>query len=210
MTKSKWFEEFNHDLLQFPPLVWVSSEISHGMFLGLCTVMQAAISTTVMQAAISTIVMQAAISTTVMQAAIVASLRQPDPPPLLLQVVQDFVQQTADEETPTEWLHRIMESNSREEGDYDINLLGTTRTNTMKQSCSVFLCIVQVISTMYTHCYLYNASWGVSIRSTFPGIFDNVDCHTLFLPATRKHLLQDLSKVYIIKPYCMTFVRRLL
>lgn len=42
----------------------------------------------------------------------------------LLQVVQDFVQATADEETPTEWLHRIMETNSREEGDYDINLLG--------------------------------------------------------------------------------------
>ena len=40
------------------------------------------------------------------------------------QVVQDFVQQTADEETPTEWLHHIMETNSREEGDYDINLLG--------------------------------------------------------------------------------------
>ena len=42
----------------------------------------------------------------------------------VLQVVQDFVQQTADEETHTEWLHRIMETNSREEGDYDINLLG--------------------------------------------------------------------------------------
>jgi hypothetical protein len=88
MTKSKWFEEFNHDLLRFPPLVWV---------------------------------------------------------------VQDFVQQTADEETPTEWLHRIMDTSSREEGDYDINLLG---------------------------------------------IFDTVDCHTLFLPATTKHLLQDLSKAY--------------
>ena len=24
MTKSKWFEEFNHDLLHFPPFVWVS------------------------------------------------------------------------------------------------------------------------------------------------------------------------------------------
>ena len=27
------------------------------------------------------------------------------------------------------------------------------------------------------------------------GIFDSVDCHTLFLPATRKNLLQDLSRV---------------
>ena len=27
------------------------------------------------------------------------------------------------------------------------------------------------------------------------GIFDTVDCHTLFLPATKKVLLQDLSKV---------------
>ena len=43
---------------------------------------------------------------------------------MLSQVVQDFVQETADEETPTEWLHRIMETNSREQGDYDINLLG--------------------------------------------------------------------------------------
>ena len=39
-------------------------------------------------------------------------------------MVQDFVQQTADEESPTEWLHRIMDTSSREEGDYDINLLG--------------------------------------------------------------------------------------
>ena len=31
---------------------------------------------------------------------------------------------TEDEETPQEWLHRIMETNSRESGDYDINLLG--------------------------------------------------------------------------------------
>ena len=28
------------------------------------------------------------------------------------------------------------------------------------------------------------------------GIFDSVDCHTLFLPATKKVLLQDLSKVW--------------
>ena len=43
---------------------------------------------------------------------------------LVFQVVQDFVQQTTDEETPTKWLHHIMETSSREEGDYDINLLG--------------------------------------------------------------------------------------
>ena len=87
---------------------------------------------------------------TVMQAAIVVSFCQPDPSSLLLQVVQDFVQQTADEETPTEWLHRIMETNSREEGDYDINLLGTTRTNTMQKSCSVFLCCVDYKYNVYT------------------------------------------------------------
>ena len=45
--------------------------------------------------------------------------------PSLLQVVQDFVQTTEDEEeSPQEWLHRIMESSSREAADYDINLLG--------------------------------------------------------------------------------------
>ena len=39
-------------------------------------------------------------------------------------MVQDFVQTTEDEETPREWLHRIMETSSREAGDYDINLMG--------------------------------------------------------------------------------------
>ena len=43
------------------------------------------------------------------------------------QVVQDFVQTTEDEETPREWLHRIMETSSREAGDYDINLMGEVR-----------------------------------------------------------------------------------
>ena len=42
----------------------------------------------------------------------------------LFQVVQDFVQMTEDEETPQEWLHRIMDTSSREASDYDINLLG--------------------------------------------------------------------------------------
>jgi len=42
-------------------------------------------------------------------------------------VVQDFVQTTEDEETPREWLHRIMETSSREAGDYDINLMGKVR-----------------------------------------------------------------------------------
>ena len=31
---------------------------------------------------------------------------------------------TEDEETPQEWLHRIMDTSSREASDYDINLLG--------------------------------------------------------------------------------------
>ena len=30
MTKAKWFEEFNHDLLEFPPLVWVSLAHTQG------------------------------------------------------------------------------------------------------------------------------------------------------------------------------------
>ncbi len=38
--------------------------------------------------------------------------------------MQDFVQATEDEDTPKEWLHRIMETSSRESSDYDINLLG--------------------------------------------------------------------------------------
>ena len=42
-------------------------------------------------------------------------------------MVQDFVQTTEDEETPREWLHRIMETSSREAGDYDINLMGKVR-----------------------------------------------------------------------------------
>lgn len=31
------------------------------------------------------------------------------------------------------------------------------------------------------------------------GIFDSIDCHTLFLPATKRILLQDLSKVSRMK-----------
>ena len=31
---------------------------------------------------------------------------------------------TEGEETPQEWLHRIMDTSSREASDYDINLLG--------------------------------------------------------------------------------------
>ncbi len=46
-----------------------------------------------------------------------------------LQVVQDFVQATEDEETTKEWLHRIMETSSRESSDYDINLLGVEQRN---------------------------------------------------------------------------------
>ena len=29
----------------------------------------------------------------------------------------------------------------------------------------------------------------------YVGIFDNIDCHTMFLPATTRSLLQDLSAV---------------
>ena len=39
-------------------------------------------------------------------------------------MVQDFVQSTENGESARQWLHRIMESTSRESADYDINLLG--------------------------------------------------------------------------------------
>lgn len=64
------------------------------------------------------------------------------------QVVQDFVQQTADEETPKEWLHRIMETNSREEGDYDINLLGMGRLVSYFES-GYFTPVVQEYLTLW-------------------------------------------------------------
>ncbi|CAN7993322.1 unnamed protein product [Ixodes hexagonus] len=43
--------------------------------------------------------------------------------PPLLWVVQDFVQTTLDNETPTQWLHRLMETHTRESEDYKISLL---------------------------------------------------------------------------------------
>ncbi len=39
------------------------------------------------------------------------------------------MQATEDEETTKEWLHRIMETSSRESSDYDINLLGVEQRN---------------------------------------------------------------------------------
>jgi len=75
---------------------------------------------------------------------------------------------TEDQESPKEWLHRIMDSSSRESADYDINLLGSQ-------------------TLAHTNNY--------SLYVVYTGMFDTVDCHTLFLPATRKHLLQDLSRV---------------
>ena len=75
---------------------------------------------------------------------------------------------------------------------------------------STTVCLLQ----HYMHLYLkYNAysisavlaldlnkfshvSFMCEVISLSAGIFDTVDCHTLFLPATKKHLLQDLSKVY--------------
>ncbi|XP_019856020.1 PREDICTED: guanylate-binding protein 5-like [Amphimedon queenslandica] len=100
ITKSKWFDEFNHDLLQFPPLVWV---------------------------------------------------------------VQDFVQSTEGEESPQRWLHKIMSTSSRETEEHNINLLSRR--------------------TLFYINFYY-----------FKGMFESVDCHTLFLPATKKSLLQDLSQ----------------
>ena len=84
MSRKKWTNEFNVDLLSFPPLLWV---------------------------------------------------------------VQDFVQTTIDE-SPKEWLHRLMASHTRENDLYEISL---------------------------------------------KDIFKSVDCHTLFLPAVKKHILNDLS-----------------
>lgn len=43
--------------------------------------------------------------------------------PPLLWVVQDFVQTTVNNETPTQWLHRLMEAHVRESEDYKISLL---------------------------------------------------------------------------------------
>lgn len=85
MSRSKWTGDFIHDLLSFPPLLWI---------------------------------------------------------------VQDFVQTTVEKETSQEWLHRLMETHTRENEDYEIRLMD---------------------------------------------IFKSVDCHTLFLPATSKKILNDLS-----------------
>lgn len=43
--------------------------------------------------------------------------------PPLLWVVQDFVQTTVNNETPTQWLHRLMETHTRESEEYKISLL---------------------------------------------------------------------------------------
>ncbi|RWS05934.1 interferon-induced guanylate-binding protein 2-like protein [Dinothrombium tinctorium] len=85
MSRSKWTDNFDENLLSFPPLIWV---------------------------------------------------------------VQDFYQDTLDGETPQEWLHRLMLTHTREAEDYQISILD---------------------------------------------IFKSVDCHTLFLPATTKKLLNNLS-----------------
>lgn len=69
--------------------------------------------------------------------------------PPLTWVVQDFVQETHNFETPTEWLHRLMGGHSRESDNYTISLLD---------------------------------------------IFEDVDCHTLFIPAFDRDLLTDLSR----------------
>ncbi|XP_076316462.1 uncharacterized protein LOC143228907 isoform X2 [Tachypleus tridentatus] len=60
MSRVKWTDDFIHDLLSFPPLIWV---------------------------------------------------------------VQDFVQTTAEKETSKEWLHRLMDTHSRENENYEISLL---------------------------------------------------------------------------------------
>lgn len=69
--------------------------------------------------------------------------------PPLTWVVQDFAQDTAKYESPTDWLHRLMAAHSRESDNYTISLLD---------------------------------------------IFEDVDCHTMFIPAFERDLLMDLSK----------------
>lgn len=69
--------------------------------------------------------------------------------PPLTWVVQDFVQEQHNFETPTQWLHRLMGGHSRESDNYTISLLD---------------------------------------------IFEDVDCHTLFIPASDRELLTDLSR----------------
>ncbi|XP_048587556.1 guanylate-binding protein 2 [Nematostella vectensis] len=86
MSKAKWNNDFNHDLLKFPPLLWV---------------------------------------------------------------VQDFVQLTENNEDPTSWLHRLLASPAKDSEEH-----------------------------------------AISLKAIFP----SVECHTLFFPATKKAILQDLSK----------------
>ncbi|XP_033105454.1 guanylate-binding protein 1-like [Anneissia japonica] len=86
MSRAKWANDFNHDLLTFPPLMWV---------------------------------------------------------------VQDFVQAIGDDMSPKEWLEGMMDSSTWESEDHRISLLD---------------------------------------------VFESVNCHTLFFPATKKDLLQDLSQ----------------
>lgn len=53
----------------------------------------------------------------------------------------------------------------------------------------------------YIVIYMFGVHMHIShCRCT--GIFDSVDCHTLFLPATKKNLLQDLSRV---KPLALSY-----
>ncbi|XP_066295700.1 guanylate-binding protein 2-like [Branchiostoma lanceolatum] len=95
MSRSKWADDFNHDLLSFPPLLWYIELFN------------------------------------------------------LFQVVQDFAQLLGDNDSPQEWLRKLMDTSAWDNEDYEISLLG---------------------------------------------VFKSVDCHTLFLPATRRELLQDLSQ----------------
>lgn len=86
MSRSKWLNDFNQDLLSFPPLTWI---------------------------------------------------------------VQDFFQDIESGLSPQEWLHKLMTTHTRENESYEISILD---------------------------------------------IFKSVDCHTLFIPATKRSLLNNLSK----------------
>ena len=100
-------------------------------------------------------------------------------------MVQDFVQVTEEGETPRDWLHRIMSSSSRENSDYDISLLGETALVAIHEEDNQYPCSNTGGYYDQGCCFLF----------VLLGIFGAVDCHTLFLPAVKKGLLQDLSSV---------------
>ena len=110
----------------------------------------------------------------------------------LVQVVQDFVQQTADEETPKEWLHRIMETNSREEGEHDINLLGNHILThiTPLPICGCHGCRLVPIIPSFSHIILFLHS------QYFPWLFPTWFCIIpILLPGEKQSCKQHNTHI---------------